>query len=452
MTQLVEEETSRRQPGRWVSVLFVILVASAFGPYIYGGFRTDQPLVYGLVLFTAVFVPWRWLTLPSPAPILPMIFNWSIYAVIAAIGVVQPVQQSLPWLPGSALAGLDNVLLPIAAMLLVVMYVRPDTRERVLRVTCKAIVFFAMVNGVIALLETRRDLAPILQHWWSSSAVNEAGVSATATLAAQYGRYGGLLNHPAEAGLLYGIAACAALYVWRERPGRLYLVLTPIMLGGLVSVSKIFLLVALPIVLWQVLRSRRSKYGLLFVGGFIAIAVLQSGVLSKWRGTGFLGQLFSSTTSDGFLAHYSAGRFGSGSTLGVVISAIWHVSPLIGVGARGAQVAYDNGWVEAMVNAGAIGVTCYTIALFLMVRLARRLDGDEKALAWGLTLIAGIGSLGLPTLTANRSGLLLWLLIGTLATQRSADERHSISRFAPPIAREQWRRERAHAFSKVPAP
>lgn len=439
MTAVAVEE---RAPGRAVTWLFVVLVASAFGPYVYGGFRTDQPLVYGLVGLTAVFAPWRWLTMPSPSPILPMIFNWSIYAVIATVGVLEPIQHSLPWLPGSALAGLDNVWLPVGVMLLAVMYIRPNNRQSVLMATCKATVLFAAVNAVVAVAETRRNLTPTLQHWWSSG-VNETGTRPTAELAIDYGRYGGLLNHPAEAGLLYGLAAFCALYVWRERPGRLYLALTPIMLGGLVSVSKIFLLVAVPVVLWQILRTRRSKYGLFFIGGFIAVAVYQTGVLSKWRGTGFLDQLFSPTTSDGFIQHYSAGRFGAGSTLNVVVEAILHTSPLLGVGAQGALVAYDNGWVEAIVTAGLVGVVCYTVALLLMARLAHRLEGAEKSLAWGVTLVAGFGSLGLPTLTANRSGLLLWLLVGILATPRIDEQRREDNRLMRPT--ETWRKARALA-------
>lgn len=420
-------------PGRWVAVLFVVVVAASFGPYITGSIRTDQPLIYLLVALTVVFLPWTWLTLPSPAPIYPMMLNWGIYAAIGLVSLLGATPASLSWPTGSALAGMDNLLLPLAAMTLGALYVRPESRSYVLRWTTKAVAILAAANGALAIVMTQVDLSRLMRNWWASADL--VGGKTTAEFAAELGRVSGVFNQPAEAGLLYGIAGVCAVYVWREKPIRLYLILTLVVIGGLLAVSKIFILGAIPVLAWQVWRTRHGKLGALFAGGLIALGVAQTGLFANWSGAGFLGRLFQPGSSDSLVDLYSAGRFGSSSTLSVIVNDIMGTSPVIGVGARGLTVPYDNGWVEALVVAGIVGVACYTIALVLFARLARKLEGPESSLMWGLTIVATAGSLGLPALTANRAGLLLWLVVSILAVQHVRVETRPSREWLPTTAK-----------------
>lgn len=199
------------------------------------------------------------------------------------------------------------------------------------------------------------------------------------------------------------------------------LLLVPIILGGLLCVSKIFILGGLPLILWQVWRGRRAgKVTIVFVSGAALLGLVQSGVAAQWTGIDFLGRLLQPGSRD-LTSFYTAGRLGTGSTLTRVIDEVTRVNPLYGVGAGGLKVPYDNGWIEAFVMAGTLGVACYTLTLLAIFRMARSdADSARRRFLTSVVVLAIGGSLGLPALTANRAGSLLWLFLalGALAHQR----------------------------------
>lgn len=409
----------RNLRGRYAVIL---LVLSAFGPYVAGSVRTEQLAVYGLLviaLVTAATIkthsfrggaPWR------------LAGTWALYAVIAAMSSIGVLVTAPRWPQGSLLAGLDNVAAPLAVMMVVWLSVAGGHAQRLLMLASKLVAVGMAANGVLALVMTQVDLSPMLRQFWAT-----AGGTATAQNAADLGRVSGVFNHPAEAGVAYGIAGVCAWYVWRDRPTRLYLLLLPIALGGLVSVSKIFVLGALPILLWLVWSSRRagSRAGLVFVAAVATLGVAQSGYASQWSGLGYLGAMLSPGDEDA-VAFFTAGRIGQGATLGGVVDEVARLSPIRGVGAEGLTVAYDNGWVEAFVVAGLIGVACYTATLGWLW-LAGRADPEpvRRRLLIAVTIIAAGGSMGLPVLTANRVSTLLWVVVALAIAAGDHDRRQA---------------------------
>ena len=228
----------------------VAVVLAAFGPYIIGGLRTEQVVVYGLLMLA---LPLAWPRVRT-TPLAALIFvTWFAYALVAVIGAVAPTGYASIFERGSVLSGVDNVVGPLAVMLLVWGTVRPAAASGLLNTASRLIAVAMAVNGILAIAMTRVDLAPYLRRFW---AVGSDGFTVAAN-AATLGRVSGVFNQPAEAGLAYGIAGLAACYVWRERPGRLYLVLIPIILGGLLSVSKVFIFGGLP------MRQRPARFPLL---------------------------------------------------------------------------------------------------------------------------------------------------------------------------------------------
>ena len=123
-----------------------------------------------------------------------------------------------------------------------------------------------------------------------------------------------------------------------------------------------------------------------------------------------------------FLAKYTADRYGTGGTLGPVVSDVLHSSPWYGFGAGGLGVAYDSLWVEVLVLSGVTGVV---VTASVMVMLGYRwlvlcgtLAAPESALTGAVLELAIGASFGLPSLTANRASTLLWLILGMLTAFR----------------------------------
>ncbi len=386
--------------------MVIAVIAAAFGPYTIGSIRTEHVVVYGL---GAVFLALRSISIRTSKHAMLLAGTWSLYLFIGLIGLFFPAASSTLFGPGSAAAGVDNLLLPIATMLLIWTSATPATAPRLFELTCRLVAWGMAANGVLAIVMTRLDLTPWLRRFWAAPGEADTVSERAATI----GRFSGVFNQPAEVGFAYGIAGLAACYVWRDRPARLYVILVPIVLGGLLSVSKVFILGGLPLILWQAWRARRGggKVAATFVATATFFGIAQSGYAKQWIGVQGLTQLIRPGEQN-LVAMYTAGRLGAESSHSVIIAEIMRIDPWFGVGARGLQTSYDNGWVEAFLIAGVIGVACYTVALIGILSLARNeRDPDRRRLLSSIAVVSIGASLGISALTANRASTFLWVLV-----------------------------------------
>lgn len=415
------QPTAVRHGESIATFTLVLVMAAAFGPYTHiAGVRTEQVAVYGCLLLPLT-VAWTRIRFTRDGGLFLSI--WGIYVAVAVIGVLVPVPA--PYDPGKLLGGADNLLRPVAVFLLVsLLLITTVDRQRLVALACQIVAGAMCVNTVLAFIESRVDIAQWLSLFWSSP-TDDLLSGTVAARAAQVGRFTGIVNQPAEAGTLYAIALLAALYVWYQHPLRLTAVLIVLTAGGVITVSKVFLFVGLPIAVWQLLvrEGRRKRLAIAALAVFAAYGALVAGLLPDWAGSQFLARL-ANPTGD-YLSFYSAGRFGPDSTLTQMMN-LASASPLTGFGLGGLVVAYDNGWFQALVFAGIIGVVAYSAVLLILVRAwwtrRRRLAPAESGLAGGLVVLAIGASAGFPALTGNRVATVLWVLLSlTLLTTGRSD-------------------------------
>lgn len=409
-------------PRQWRSLMLVArfatsaIVIAAFGPYVVGPIRLEQVVTYGLLLLA---LPIALMSFRPPRWGLAIMGAWLSYMLAACVALAMPPFNRTRWPEGSVVAGLDNLILPVAVMLVVWILVPRSASSDVFDLVVKLVAATACANGILAMIMTRVDLTSVIRPF---IAPNDS-TRLIADFAMQLGRYSGIFGQPAEAGLVYALGGLAACFGFSKRPLLMYVVLIPIVIGGLVCVSKIFILGGLPLIAWQLWRRRRKV-----VGPFIAVAAVtatvigQTAFLADWTGARFLGRLFDVSQTDDLVGLYTADRIGSSSTLEQVIHSIWSNSPIYGFGMGGLRVPYDNGWMEAFTLAGIVGVGCYSITLLIVVLMARsKVGSDTRSYLTGVGLLAIGASIGLPALTANRAGSLLWLVIavGTVVYRSS---------------------------------
>jgi len=192
--------------------------------------------------------------------------------------------------------------------------------------------------------------------------------------------------------------------------------------GGILTISKVFLLAALPLAVLVTLRSPRGRVRVVVCTAVILglLRVLGSAhLLPAWsQGALRLGAFLHPSTTE-----YTAGRYGAGGSLGPAVADVLHASPWYGFGAGGLATAYDSLWVQVLVLAGVAGVILAAAALAILTFQWWCLRGVTAPAEWrlaGAVLILAIGaSLGLPSLTANRDATLLWLVLGILVAARS---------------------------------
>ena len=141
-----------------------------------------------------------------------------------------------------------------------------------------------------------------------------------AELAAGSGRYSGVFNQPAEAGIAYCLAAFCLIYLVRSGTGVSRKVWVAawvlIIVGGMMTLSKVFIVGGVLISAVLIL-TRRSHRVLLTTTSIVTVLVLGTlgalGWLGTWGASGMLGwYVASASAGDSFIYTLSAGRFGRG--------------------------------------------------------------------------------------------------------------------------------------------
>lgn len=388
-------------------LLVSVIVLAAFGPYLVGSIRTEQLLVYTLAV----------LSLPAGLTRFDvrggrlLLVAWLAYIVVASLAVLFPDRRVQPYEPGVLLAGYDNILLPIAMLIIIWTWVTSSDAQAVLKLVCKMLAVIMAANGVLAVISTRVDISDALRPFWTAG----GGEFTVAENAAALGRFTGIFNQPAEAGILYGLAGIAAIYVWRNRPVLAVALVCFIALGGLISVSKVFIFGGLPAIVIAWFGGQRRPSMLVGAAAFAVavVGVIQSGLLSEWTGANYLARLFGGSDGE-FLNLYSAGRFSAESTLTEVSSAVLAYSPVSGVGAAGWTVPYDGAIAESLIVGGLIGTALYMVVLIRLFVVAKRQSKSLRLFALLFAFIVVSGAFGFSPLTANRVSTITWMLIALL--------------------------------------
>jgi hypothetical protein len=319
---------------------------------------------------------------------------------------------------------LSFLLLPLALMTVTWYWTLRVPTGLLIRAMTQVIVAAMTTNTAISFTQFITGKAAVvsfLPRFWDSAASS----GSVAAMAAGNFRYSGIFNQPAEAGAAYGLALFCL--IWLAQRKLMPPVLTAacaVMLcaGGMLTLSKIFLLGGVPLSVLTVLVTSRSRVKVITAAAIALFAArLAARLLPSWRGASVLAGLIRPGAS--LATTYSAGRYGSGGTLVPLVADVLRSSPWYGFGAGGLDKAYDSLWVEVLAVAGVTGAVMVALALSVLgyrwLHLRSLLGQPEWQLAGATLALAAGASLGLPSLTANRVCTLLWLIIGVLVAAQS---------------------------------
>lgn len=416
--------TAALTPDRTRSGLTVLtlVVLSAFGPYIAAGLRTEQLVVYGIAV-PVLAVTWFRLRLTPVLAVFAAL--WSVVIAVAVIGWAFPPVNTSSFAAGRAIANLDNLALPLVTVLLVVAVVAPASREAVLRRATGLIAVGMCLNAVVALGQMLNPASlALVSRWWSGGNGQETVGDRALTL----GRYTGIMNQPALAGVAYSIAMMCAIYYFRGRPVRLGWAVALIALGGALAVSKAFLLIGLPVAGWHLLRMSGKRGTRLILAGFSTTALFSAaslGYLDRWVG---LERLLMSVPGFGQanrLGALTGNRYGETAATRPLVDALLEHAPWFGMGMRGLDAPTDSAWVQVLVLSGLVGLGLFVAALGALAQGYWRQRTDlpevERRLFAGLLVVTLASSIGFPVLTANRVGVLGGVLFALLLIRRAPE-------------------------------
>jgi hypothetical protein len=323
---------------------------------------------------------------------------------------------------------LENIVQPLAIMLLVVAACQKypqNVGRNLLDKVSLAIIVFLTCNTAIAVASMFIDLAGVIDPFYpSSTTTSDSSWHANQSM----GRYTGIFNMPFVSGVSYSLGVL--LWAYRVRMSRQLRVLDlvflgALVLGGLLCVSKVFILGGL-LVFVVYLRplkviTRRPK-NVVLVGAaacaIVLVGVPQLDALDDTQTFDRVARYFEvDQNTDNFLATYTANRLVPGRSLVLPLFAeAWHEAPLTGFGLA-ASTLLDNGYLEAFYQGGFVALVAYLwglgIILWQGIRLwERRVEEGRLLVAIGVLLVGA--NLGAPATSANRFSVMLWVVVTLL--------------------------------------
>lgn len=411
--------------------LLILVVLSAFGPYVGSGVRTDQVVVYALALMV---IPLRLARVRIPPGGGLLMFTWLLYIAITVSALLAgPLINSSPWPAGAAGANLDNLALPIATLLLALSLAHGRPQDEVRQDVTSTVTLGVSASALVGIAQFAfpQVVAGFVPQF--------LGAGGTAERAGTLGRFTGVLGQPSAAGAIYSVGLICAIYALRRNPLLQAAAVAVITVGGALTLSKSFLLVGLPLGAWILLRRRGwgpQQVALPLAAGGVAALGSQLDLVQSWSGWDqLIGFLPGSdrATFNGFTGN----RYGSGSATQPVIESTLRDHPVFGYGVRGLSTATDTLFVQALVLAGVVGVLLMALVLVLIARAYRRrreaLGLEERRLFGPLVLALVVLSVGSPVLTANRVSVVAWALLALMllsgqSTPGEVSPRRSLAR------------------------
>jgi hypothetical protein len=410
-----------------------VLCLSAFGPYT-GGVRMEQVTVLASVVFVLV-TGWPAMMAARNVP-----FPWPLILLAGICGVTFIGTFSRPfdprWMGTQPVThGLAYFVLPAALVVITWYWTLSVPASRLAVIAARVTAAASAISGVAAVAQMVADSVTVvgfLPRFWSAGATSSGAVNT-----ASDGRFDGMFAQPAEAGLVEGLALLCVIFLW-QRGSRHRVLLgaaaAAITAGGLLSVSKVFVLGALPLAALMVARGparARAAAGIACAAAGFWLAD-QGGLLASWSRTG---TALSRRLDAPSVTVWTGGRYGSGSSLAPAVTDVLHASPWYGFGAGGLGVPYDSLWLELLATAGVAGVALTVALLGVLGRrwagLRGVLSGPERRLAGMSLALAAGASLGVPSLTENVAVTVLWLIVGLLLCAQPPPRRGAALRRSP---------------------
>ena len=401
----------------WTAMIPVFIIVAAFGPYVFSsyGLRTEHLLLYPLLLFAIPVFIMRQRFMQWSRPllgILVLLLGVTLWTLAVSISGDHPTVSSYKYI-----SSIENYIQPAAIIIVVLAFVRYTLYTDFLcffQRLCRYLILLLCLNSIIACCSIFFDLSNFIRLF-TFSCFGDLSVS---QLASTMGRHSGIFNQPMEAGLTYSLGLLSWGYLKRvsAKTGFTdYLTLFALIVGGALSVSKVFILGGIPlfVLYWNPVRTFKKHLNFRFVLAAIIGCCVILWMVQFWAGWGYFVRLFEITGETNLVVLYTGGRFGiEGISMVDTFARIWQEAPLQGFG-FGAVSCFDNGYLEFFLQGGLVALLGYLtlLVIFFWQGFYGLLNGYEEGrllLAY-FVLVMG-GSLGAPVITINRFSTIFWVL------------------------------------------
>jgi len=392
------------------NILVFLLIFAAFGPYVLYGFRTEHILIYSILPFSIIVLLMNKkkhtiIYKPSLFIILFLFITLTIWALLVTFAGPKNYQSLF-----RVFAICENYVQPIAIFLIFGAFINFQSLKSAVtlfRKACLTVIYLLSVNSIIAVSNVNYNTYNLLKYFLPEADPIRGTVWSRAS---SLHRYSGIFNQPMEAGLMYSLGIFIWIYLTQNKKHKSifdYLILSILIFGGILSVSKVFILIGIPLSIIYLFSIKKQELfvnyrSITAVTIVISITIL---IFNKWKGYEYFLRLFNvrNKTYSELIQLFTAGRFGGEiPSMKILFLSVWEKSPFCGLGFASTSVL-DSAYAEYFIQGGLISLMVYLfillfIGLFAVKNYNRYKEGKLLFFLWIFIIIAGLGA---PIFTIN---------------------------------------------------
>ncbi len=399
--------------------LVYLLLIGAFGPYLFPslGIRLDQFLVYIVFLYLLFSGE---LKLPKDSTTLAIFFLLFVIFLFPFINSINPINVISNSL---LIAQIENYIQPI--VLFITFYSllpsKQDEIERIFKNGLELILWMLVFNTMLSMYIFLNPETSVIKLFGGSKILESLNpIAAELTLAElnlTTGKFSGVFNQTFLVGFIYSLGLLIWGYLYKNKKEhnlkKIFFMII-ILLGGIMSFSKVFIVIGIPMFL-IFLGIKRSL--VLFISLFfllIAFLIYDNSILeiiNDYKAIPYFTRLIVGITSGNILDTFTSSRLDLSSPIFQDIVSILSTNPLFGLG-YGSIETSDLSFYEIVSLGGFMGLLAYLLLMLVLLapiyNLLTLRDKYFYALFIFLTFIASLGG---PIFTANRVSIIIWFII-----------------------------------------
>ena len=412
----------------------LLLIVAAFGIYLTDfGLRVEHLVIYSLfcISLPVHMLEKTHLIRVRPLFLLAMLFSVN-FLWLLLITLVSTEKGNLR----AILANADNFIIPTAIIFLMSAFLRriiQQDAQRILVKVCDLLVLILAINGLMTVIHVITGESFFFEPFMAPADPLTGRTVWDGSL--NMGRYIGVFSTPFEAGITYtlGIFAWVHAAKLRRRSSMSWQVLLVlIVVGGILSVSKAFLLGLFMFIVYLFTDYKRVKtiinWRLILI---VPSLVFLTGIFVKqWKGLDFLLRLFLVKVANfnELIILFSGRRYGIENPGSESLAAyVWRTAPFSGLGLGDSSVC-DSAYLYNFLHGGLV-----TLMIQLLILCVLGWSGlksskycEEGKLLTVLTVYVAVANLGAPVLTKNKFATVFWVIV-SLVFMIIAHKRRSIS-------------------------
>lgn len=400
------------------SILIYILLISAFGPYLLPsiGIRFDHFVIYGIFFFLAVS---KRIYISKNSSILLMLFLLLTIFITPFFNSINPeyvISNSL------FISQIENYLQPIIIFLVIcsLMPKNKNDLDKVFNKGLEVILWLIAFNTLLSIYILLNPDTSLLRIFTGSKIIGDYGgfnqvTSAELNLTA--GKFSGVFNQTFLVGFIYSFGLLAWAYIYKNENShktrlKKIILFIFIAIGGVMSFSKIFLVIGMPLFLFFIGLKRFLYISFFVFLSFLIILYFNNElfqIIRDYEGMKYVYRLIS--FSGNFLDVFTSGRFSDDSLIIPGIIYTLSTNTFFGFG-YGSIETSDFSFYEIISLGGMINLLAYSLLLIFMILPIFFLKSTKDIYFYSFfILLSFMSSIAAPIFTANRISIIIWYVV-----------------------------------------